>query len=139
MKNNILLAASFVLSCSSVTYAMSNNPDSCPSVSTIKAVAPQIAFKDEDGNGYSTYSVDNYGTEFRWNFVISKIEADSTNDALGKGAQGLVTLSGNPPPLSLGDLWFCIYSMDYGYSAVAFEPSFFYAKKAVELAHKYVG
>lgn len=137
MKKNLLLVACLVLPWSGAVNAESDVPESCPGLSAIKAVAPQMAFKDDDGSGYSTYTVHNYGTEFKWNFVISKIEADSTNDALEKGKEALLTLNGNPPPFSLGDLWFCFYSIDKGYSAVAFEPSFFDAKKAIKLANSY--
>jgi len=119
-------------------YAMEEGPERCPSASVVKVVSPQMAIEDRDNgkNSYSAFVVDGYGTGFKWNLVISGIKAESSKEALDKATDALSTLSGNPPPFQLGDFWFCYYAIGKGYKAVAFEPGFLDATKAVKIARR---
>jgi len=118
MKNYVLVFLAFlsITFTSQESIAMPPLPTSCPYTSLIKNVPFSQAF---DFMGYFVASVDFFGTDSVWMFIIGPITAQSEADAMTQGGEVVQNLSGTPIPEYEGNNLVCNYNLPAPYTAIA--------------------
>ncbi|ARG96223.1 DUF4949 domain-containing protein [Legionella micdadei] len=107
------LIGALTLACSSFA-----GPETCPSVSAIKAEGLSTAM-ELFPKVYYAYNVSEYGSDYSWFFAVGLFASNTKTEAVAEGNKYLPTLTGNPIPLHVEDYWFCDYEIDGGLAAVA--------------------
>ena len=111
-----------LISLASATYAMPPQPAKCPSVDSLKSSG--LSYSSLGSKGYTVAQFSNYGTNNKWLFGFTSIQATSAQNAMSIGYQLLDTLFGAPQPVPIEsqNVWGCLYQTSQGAYGVALTP-----------------
>ncbi|MBI5448180.1 MAG: DUF4949 domain-containing protein [Gammaproteobacteria bacterium] len=115
-----MLVAMAILSMNGAAYA-APAPKACPSVEKLKTIVFNEA--QYTVSGYVAYQRGIYGTEQMWGFGLGPfLRAQSPQEAIESAQKVLATLSGQPKPHLIQNVWACVYGVEGFYVAGAVTP-----------------
>ena len=120
-----LIGAILLISMSQFSSAAFAKPDSCPSISALKAVGVTQIVHDE-GLWYGAVQSAKYDTNDNWTFTIGQFEAKNEHEAKAQALNALSSLTLEQGPVSFTvegiDSSICLYKDHAGHTAGTVTP-----------------